>query len=159
MRCDDILERIPKIETNHNANHDSEIHDIDFYTEPKWRDRLRYLLYRYEESLARDRGQSFDNEQWNRIWEKSATDSIEHILPQSIDEVHLIGNLLLLPPGLNSGLRDKAPKDKADAYRNTGLHMAVDVANSIKKYGEWDVNNIQERTEKIRDWIIDEYGG
>ena len=159
LSCDDILERIPKIETNHNANHDYEIPDMDFYTEPKWRDRLRYLLYRYEESLAKDRGQSFDNEQWSRIWEKSATDSIEHILPQSIDEVHLIGNLLLLPPGLNSGLRDKAPKDKADAYRNTGLHMAVDVANSIKKYGEWDVNNIQERTEKIRDWIIDEYGG
>ena len=71
LSCDDILERIPKIETNHNANHDYEIPDMDFYTEPKWRDRLRYLLYRYEESLAKDRGQSFDNEQWSRIWEKS----------------------------------------------------------------------------------------
>ena len=59
-------------------------------------------------------GQNFDNEQWNRIWQSSAADSIEHIRPQSwwtsIDwepdpnEVHRLGNLLILPPRLNSKL-------------------------------------------------------
>ncbi len=161
LSCDDILERIPKIETNHNANHDYEIPDMDFYTELKQRERLRYLLYRYEENLAEVRGQRFSNEQWNFIWKATVTDSIEHILPQSKavgDEVHRIGNLLLLPLGLNSGLRDKDPKDKAKVYLQTRLHMAEDVANLIKKYGEWDVDTIRMRTEEIRDWIMDEYG-
>lgn len=161
LSSDDILERIPKIEKNHNANHNYEIHDIDFYTKNKQKDTLRYLLYRYEEYLAKDRGQRFSNEQWNLIWKATATDSIEHILSQSKavgDEVHRIGNLLLLPLGLNSGLRDKDPKDKAKVYLQTRLHMAEDVANSIKKYGEWDVDTIRMRTEEIRDWIMDEYG-
>ncbi len=162
LSCDNILEEIPKIETNHSANHDYEIYNMDFYTEPKQRERLRYLLYRYEEYLAKERGQRFSNKQWNLIWKATATDSIEHILPQSKavgDEVHLIGNLLLLTPEDNSRLRNKEPEDKKETYRETRLHMAEDVANSIKEYGEWDIDNIRMRTEEIRNWIIDEYGG
>ena len=48
-----------------------------------WEDELRYLLFRYEEYLAKKQGQRFRSEQWNRIWQESAAKSIEHILPQS----------------------------------------------------------------------------
>ena len=48
-----------------------------------WQEELRYFFYRYEEHLAREAGQNFNNEQWNRIWQSSAADSIEHIRPQS----------------------------------------------------------------------------
>lgn len=47
-----------------------------------WEEELRYLLFRYEEYLAQTQGQKFSNEQWNRIWEASAANSIEHICPQ-----------------------------------------------------------------------------
>lgn len=72
----------------------------DCYTD--WQEELRYFFYRYEEHLARKAGQNFDNEQWNRIWQSSAADSIEHILPQSSmdpDLIHRLGNLLVLPLG------------------------------------------------------------
>jgi len=48
-----------------------------------WEDELRYLLFRYEEYLAKRQGQQFSNEQWSRIWESSAAKSIEHVFPQS----------------------------------------------------------------------------
>ena len=53
----------------------------DCYTD--WSEELRYFLFRYEEHLARKQGQNFRNEQWERIWERSAADLIEHIWPQS----------------------------------------------------------------------------
>lgn len=92
-----------------------------------WQEELRYIIYKYEEYLSREAGQKFDNKQWIRIWEKSASDSIEHILPQSSKRKHRhwLGNLMILPPGLNSGLRDKKPKDKAEDYIKTGLLTCI----------------------------------
>ena len=66
----------------------------DCYTD--WSEELRYFLFRYEEHLAREQGQNFSNEQWGRIWERSAADLIEHIWPQSKApelQVHRLGNL------------------------------------------------------------------
>ena len=159
-----ILKEIANIEKNHNSNHKYDLINMDCYS--KWKDELRYLLYRYEEYLSRERGQKFTNDQWNRIWEASASNSIEHIIPQSKGSqqlyqegvfVHQIGNLLLLPPGLNSKLRDKDPVDKVKAYRKTGLHIAVDVAESINN-NEWSDEKIKKRGEEIQNWVIEEYG-
>ena len=128
-----------------------------------WEDELRYVLCRYEEHLAKKRGQTFDNEQWNRIWQESAANSIEHILPQSrVDSwqtslfVHNLGNLLLLPPRLNSKLSDKDPQDKADDYRQTGLLNAGDVATTIDEHG-WDQTQIKKRGDEITSWIFNEF--
>jgi Protein of unknown function (DUF1524) len=71
----------------------------DCYTD--WSEELRYFMFRYEEHLATELGQNFSNEQWERIWERSAADSIEHIWPQSKapeSQMHRLGNLVLLPP-------------------------------------------------------------
>ena len=88
---------------------------------------------------------------------ESAEQSIEHILPQSKssqieDFVHQIGNLLLLPPRINSGLRDKDPVDKAQAYRNTRLLGAEAVAETIESSGWGDIE-ISERTGEIATWL------
>ena len=101
----------------------NELGRVNVYEERLSLIELRYFFNRYEEHLAREAGQKFDNEQWNRIWEATAADSIEHILPQStgFEHIHWLGNLTLLPPGLNSKLQDRGPKDKARAYRKTGL--------------------------------------
>ena len=129
-----------------------------------WEEELRYLMYRYEEYLASQKGQKFSNEQWNRIWEASAAHSIEHIMPQSKGSpnqrsvktgsifVHRLGNLLLLPPGLNGMLADKNPIDKADEYLATGLLCAAEVANTIKSDG-WGEKQVEERERKILSWV------
>ena len=74
----------------------------------QWGEGLRYFMYRREEFLSKKAGQVFSNEQWTRIWAAETVDSIEHILPQSADEdgiSHRLGNLMLLPPKLNSSLQ------------------------------------------------------
>ncbi len=162
LSSDDISERIKKLGKGHDFN----LYNADCYND--WQAELRYLLCRYEEYLSEQNGQRFSNEQWNRIWQESATNSIEHILPQSKgwkDDifVHRLGNLLLLPPRLNSTLGDKDPQEKVDDYRQTGLLIAVDVANCIDYHDDeewekgWDENKISLREQEILDWIDAEY--
>jgi hypothetical protein len=116
-----------------------------------WEEELRYLMYRYEEDHA---GTRFTNEQWLRIWEESASHSIEHIQAQDTGAkfVHRLGNLMLLPPGLNSKLQAKKPVDKIDEYRATGLFAASEVAKTIEANG-WKFAQIEERERRILDWV------
>jgi len=129
-----------------------------------WQEELRYFFYRYEEHLARKAGQTFNNEQWNRIWQSSATDSIEHIRPQSWwpsvglesepNEVHRLGNLLILQPRLNYKLGAKAPEEKADAYRNTGLLLAQEAADCLDG---WNFDATGERETALLEWALQEW--
>lgn len=155
---DDISEKIRQIGAGYTTDEvANQLLHADCYN--RWEAELRYVLYRYEEHLAEQRGQTFDNEQWNRIWQESAANSIEHILPKSKgsqDLVHRIGNLLLLPPRLNSTLGDKEPQEKANTYRQTGLLSAGDIAETICKYG-WDEAQIESREDKITTWIYGEF--
>lgn len=164
LSCDDISEKIHQIGADYTID---EVADQVFNTDcyNGWEDELRYVLCRYEEHLAEQLGQTFDNEQWNRIWQESAANSIEHILPQSKGSqyswqtgvfVHRLGNLLLLPPRLNSTLGGKDPQEKADDYRQTGLLSAGDVAKKICKYG-WDEAQIESREDEITEWIYNEF--
>ena len=165
LGIDDISERIRKLGKGHDFN----LYNADCYND--WQAELRYLLCRYEEHLAEQKGQRFSNEQWNRIWQESAANSIEHILPQSKGSkynwedgifVHRLGNLLLLPPRLNSTLGGKDPQEKEEDYRQTGLLIAVDVAEMIQEEDEeWDKGwyeyKIHTREGQILDWIDEEY--
>ena len=129
-----------------------------------WEQELRYLLMRYEEHLAKQQGQKFENEQWQRIWKASAAKSIEHIQPQSkgsssqVDAgsreifVHRLGNLVLLPPGLNSTLQDRDPIAKCSNYTETGLHCATEVAETIRREG-WGPDQVEERENRMITWI------
>ncbi len=121
---------------------------------------LRYFFHRYEEYLSKKAGQNFNNEQWNRIWESSASNSIEHILPQSSEEeyIHSLGNLTMLQPNLNSRLKDNTPKDKAAEYIKTGLLDARDVAARIHAAGgKWREKEILSRERELIDWAAKEW--
>ena len=140
------------------------LRNVNCYT--YWREELRYFLYKYEEHLSKQAGQNFRNEQWNRIWEATSAGSVEHIRPQNwwiergkeSDEgrMHSLGNLLLLPPGLNSKLSDLPPRKKADSYNRTGLLIASDVANSIIASG-WTLKKIKEREAELLEWALEEW--
>ena len=129
-----------------------ELRKTDCYS--NWREDLRYLLYRYEEHLAVEQGQDFANEQWSRIWESNTADSIEHIRPQGSHAkfVHWLGNLMVLPPKLNSKLRDLSPVKKQEHYRKTGLLIAQEVSQSIEARSRWGKKEILEREDRIIDW-------
>jgi hypothetical protein len=152
LSVDEMLQRIKKLGSRYGFHSIEASNCYDW-----WADELRYLLYRYEQHLAESQGKHFTDKEWNSIWKASAMNSIEHIHPQSKADqieisVHRIGNLLLLPPNINSQLRDKDPKAKAQAYRNTRLLIAEEVANTIVANG-WDDEDIAGRSYEIAEWV------
>ena len=138
----------------------------------RWSEELRYLLYRYEEHLAKQKGVSLNNVQWKCIWDDSAANSIEHILPQSSGSqepldpgqegvfVHRLGNLMLLPPEDNSTAGSQEPnwRAKVNIYRGTRLLVAEEVAETIKKEENWDIEQIQAREQRLMKWITETWG-
>ena len=131
-----------------------------------WREELRYFMQRYEEHLSREAGQNFDNEQWRRIWADTSARSIEHIRPQSWwtsrgkdseeGKMHGLGNLLMLPPGLNSKLQDKAESKKVGDYTKTGLLVAQEVADTVSTSG-WTLKTMKDRETHLLEWAKQEW--
>ncbi len=124
-----------------------------------WEIELRYMMFRYEEYLARQQNQNFSNEQWQKIWMVSPSESIEHIWPKSTapqQHKHRLGNLVLLPPKLNSKLQAMRPKDKVDSYRKTGLLIAGEVGDLIEAHG-WNGKTIDAREQALLDWAKTEW--
>ena len=134
-----------------------ELRDANCYE--GWEPELRYLMFRYEEHLAKMQKLNFSNEQWEKIWMVSPSDSIEHVWPKSKapeKHRHRLGNLILLPPKLNSRLQANNPKNKSDAYRKTGLLIASEVADMIDSRG-WGAKSIAERENVLLDWVTTEW--
>jgi hypothetical protein len=124
-----------------------------------WENELRYLMFRYEEYLAKQQKLNFSNEQWEKIWMVSPSESIEHIWAKSKapdKHRHRLGNLVLLPPKLNSKLQDDNPSDKVEAYRKTGLLIAGEVADLIESDG-WKGKSVEEREESLLKWAAKEW--
>ena len=133
------------------------LRDTDCYD--GWEAELRYFMFRYEEHLSRKQKLNFSNEQWKRIWMRSPVESIEHIWAKSNapdNSRNRLGNLVLLPPKLNSTLQDKTAKDKAAHYRKTGLLIAGDVADVIESAG-WNSRSIKDREERLIEWAAEEW--
>ncbi len=125
-----------------------------------WENELRYFMFRYEEHLSKKQNLNFRNEQWEKIWMVSPAESIEHIWAKSKapDKIkHRLGNLVLLPPRLNSKLQQRNPKDKAEAYRQTGLLIAGEVADLIQADGTWNAKAIEDRERVLLNWALIEW--
>ena len=168
LNVDEILVDIATLGESHSVDEAlSQPENKNWYE--GWEPELRYLLFRYEEHLAAQRGQQITNEQWDRLWTNSEVDSIEHILPQSSGiqkplsakqtgiYVHRLGNLMILPPNENSRLGGKDPEEKACAYRGTGLLSAIEVADTIQRDG-WEIEQVKEREQRLIKWIRETWG-
>ena len=116
---------------------------------------VRYFMYRHEEFLAHRDGQKLNETQWNRIWAVEPAKSIEHIKPQNsgLRYIHRLGNLTMLPPGINSKLKDIDPANKVSAYETSGLTGSVEVARRIKK-AKWSASTVATREEELLKWAL-----
>lgn len=133
----------------------------DWY--PSWSSELRYLFYRYEEFLAASEGERVDTAAWEKIWSAREDDTIEHVFPISradendlTDEgvsVHRLGNLTILPPGLNSHLGNKDFTEKRLKYSESTLRSVREVA----AFDAWGKTEILERERKITDWVVQNF--
>lgn len=119
---------------------------------------IRYLLYRYEEHLAKSAGQQLNDSQWNKIWQDEPAKSIEHIKPQSskASYIHRLGNLTALPPGMNSKLSDKDPKEKAQSYATCGLLGTAELAPVVRKR-KWARSSVMRREKALIKWAMNEW--
>ncbi len=123
----------------------------------KWGKALNYLLYEYELYHNPETTLNFD----------SSIESIEHILPQKPDQgysakekswaknphiVHALGNLLLIPKNANSSLSNKPFDEKRKQYLK-GSYSEKEVA----KNASFGITEIQQRSEKLLDFLIARY--
>ncbi len=139
-----------------------EINKSDFYNNRE--EDLRYFLYRYEEYLCKKQGSEISNEIWAQIWSKSASTTIEHIFPQSPSKnwavkmgsgrnqleknVNRIGNLILLPPNINSQAGQKPFAEKKKIYKSNFLRMHEEII----RCRDWDKDHINKREKVLLDW-------
>ena len=159
---DDIRKRIRQIGERYPI--EEAIHGLrgnDCYSD--WRDELRYFLFRYEEHLAEERGLNVNNIHWEHIWAKNASQSIEHIRPQSDvktpeDIKHTLGNLMLLPPQINSQLQDTQPQNKIESYRGTGFYHADEVVEMLEASPSWSKKTCKRRERRLLEWAAREWG-
>lgn len=124
-----------------------------------WSEQLRYLLYRYDEHLAKEAGEKINATVWNKIWQVEPSSSIEHIYPQSsgASYIHQLGNLTMLPPGINSSLNKRPAKEKSKTYLTCGLRATMEVGMAIDEKDAWSAAMIKKRTKKIEDFIRQEW--
>src|SRR5262249_31692317 len=104
-----------------------------------------------------------DQVTWRKIWESSSKErSVEHIYPQKDPDgnwkgkgrqnvnpdsfVHRLGNLLMLPPGLNSQAGTKCFADKVKVYKTvSGLYHVMEVA----RRRDWNLTAIENREKDL----------
>lgn len=124
-----------------------------------WTEELRYLLFRYDEHLAEKAGEKINTLQWNKIWTTDPSKSIEHIVPQSQEPAfkHHLGNLTMLPPGINSSLQADPPEDKADAYLECGIRGTMLVGRAIREGDGWSEADVKKRAANIEDFVRSEW--
>jgi hypothetical protein len=122
-------------------------------------EECRYILWRYEEYLAVEQGLEINKELREGIWAaRYAEETIEHIFPQTgawgsawKDKVlstsrDRLGNLLLLPRGLNSEAGRKAFSEKKEVYsRAAGLRSVREVLSK----DDWTEDCVNAREESI----------
>lgn len=135
-----------------------------------WEEELRYLFYRYEEYLWSLEGKAPSTDTWEKMWRVTPSTTIEHIFPQDPSDewsgkmgrgrdtvknnVHRLGNLVLLPPGLNSEAGRKAFTDKKKIYRSNYLKMH----DEILSQDDWTRETIDKRDAAMWEWIMNTWG-
>ncbi len=156
LQTPDIMRRLSEIGKDHSISAVMEnIAKTKSYEDcyEGWTEELRYFFYRYDEHLATKAGEKLNEFQWNKIWGDEPAKSVEHIKPQSSDVsyMHNLGNLMMLPPGVNSRLKDDDPVSKAKEYRTCGLRSSIEVAKLIEKH-KWDRAAVEARAQRLLAW-------
>jgi hypothetical protein len=128
----------------------------------------RYILWNYEEALARLAGPAATLDEHERalIWRLRASESLEHVYPQNPGigwpvrrtsdaaisqieaNVHRLGNLLILPISLNAQAQARPFTEKKLIYEGHNLRMI----DPICAMTEWDFNSIQSRENELAEW-------
>ncbi|HZM03690.1 MAG TPA: DUF262 domain-containing HNH endonuclease family protein [Candidatus Saccharimonadales bacterium] len=121
----------------------------------------RYLLWKYENELTNDKDRKVKPGDYLNFWEKSNMEStIEHISavhPRGTPNteefnrqfLNNVGNLVLMPKGMNSSLGNQADEDKKPIYDRSTYNAHREIGEMMQPQGEWTKDKIGKRKEKI----------
>lgn len=157
-----VIEELDEIA---NVTHDEVSAALDeVYVYDRWTaEEIIYFFWKYEERLSAENGEEIDQVTWGRIWENASKDkSVEHIFPQKDPEgnwkgkgrqnvnsesfVHRLGNLMVLPPRINSKAGTKSFADKVEVYKSAkGLHHV----RKVMRLRDWNLAAIENREREL----------
>lgn len=171
MTYDDLMKMLRELGSDHPVKFAVD----ELVNSPRYEgfeDECRYILWRFEEFLAQEEGAHVNKELREKIWNaRSAAETIEHIYPQAADKngpwfgklnkgehqskhIDRIGNLMLLPPGLNSEAGRKAFVSKKDVYKKAeGLRMV----RAVLSKRDWNQKSIETREKEIVRFLLDKF--
>ena len=131
-----------------------------------WRG-LRYFLYEYEISIAQSDGSS-PIVTWDELRKRDRQDTVEHVLPQSIDDrpywierfdqshrryVHDLGNLTLTKHNSSYGNKPfHAKKGSVDARRHCYAKSPFYAERELTRWDDWTPSTIEERRTTLLEW-------
>jgi len=165
----EILKKLASLGEEYPANEVAKtLKDTNCYE--GWEDELIYFLYRYEEHLTHKYSGSISDEVWTQVWNSSPNKTIEHIHPQNINEhwrgkigvkkdyvekqAQRLGNLVILPTGVNSSASNKPFNEKKLIYNK---HRQLKLIDEILAKDDWDLNALIEREERLISWAEKEW--
>jgi hypothetical protein len=148
-----------------NVSHDEVAAELDeVYVYDRWTaEEIIYFFSKYEERLAAENGEQVDQVTWGKVWENASKDkSVEHIFPQKDPDdnwrgkgrqnvnpesfVHRLGNLLVLPPGINSKAGTRSFEDKVEVYKSAkGFHFV----SKVMRLRDWNLAAIEKREREL----------
>ena len=147
-----------------------ELKQSDRYSE--WKQELRYFLFKIEELLASKRRTTIPPN-FLTVFNQNEDETIEHIFPKEDPQrrwrglmgqgngviqnnVHRLGNLILLDKSLNSQCGTKSFSEKKEIYKNSMLHHVFDVVyknytndGNRAELNEWNIEQIEKREERL----------
>jgi len=145
----------------HNRwNFDSDAFDY-FKGEYHYHPIARYLLWKYENELTGSKDRKVKPCDYLNFWGKSNMEStIEHISAvhkrgtPNTDEfnrqfLNNVGNLVLMPKGMNSSLGNRLDADKKPILDRSTYNAHREIAAMMGAQGEWTESKIQQRKANI----------
>lgn len=154
LTAKEIAERLDELDADYDI--DDAMSGKTYWDE--WygrREDTRYVLFRYEEYLAAEAGQKINVAEWNKIWALDPNKSIEHVTPQrdEAEYTHNLGNLTMLPPGVNSTLGANSPQEKAQTYIQCGLKITASIGRTIEGGVNWNKGAVTARRKTLEAFI------
>ncbi len=156
-----------------NITHDEVAAALDeVYVYDRWTaEEIIYFFWKYEERLSAENGEEIDQVTWGKIWENASKDkSVEHIFPQKDPNgnwkgkgrqkvnpesfVHRLGNLLVLPPGINSKAGTQSFPKKVEVYKTVkGLHHV----KKVMRLKDWNLAALEKREKELMKFAKDQW--
>src|SRR5439155_5259250 len=156
-----------------NVTHDEIAATLDqVYVYDRWTaEEIIYFFWKYEERLSEENGEVIDQVTWGKIWESGSKDkSVEHIFPQKDPYgnwkrkgrqnvnpesfVDRLGNLLVLPPGINSKAGTKAFADKVEVYKTV---KGLNYVKRVIRLRDWNLGALEKREKELMNFAREQW--